>query len=115
MAESMGLENRLREHRTRRDWSQGELARRSGLSRTGVSAIEMGRLVPSTAAALSLAAALECRVEDLFRLVSPEPEAEWAWAPREGPCRYWRAEVLGRTRLYPVESTSWGMPTHDGI
>ena len=56
-----------------RGWSQEELARLSGLSRAGVSAIETGRLIPSAAAALALAAALECRVEDLFRLQGAEP------------------------------------------
>ena len=62
-----------------RGWSQEELARLSGLSRAGVSAIETGRLIPSAAAALALAAALGCRVEDLFRLHGAEPQ-QAAWA-----------------------------------
>ena len=58
---------------TLRGWSQEQLARRSGLSRAGISAIETDRLIPSAAAALALAAALDCRVEDLFRLRVPSP------------------------------------------
>lgn len=110
------LENRVRDHRQRRGWSQDELARRAGLSRTGVSAIEVGRLVPSAAAALALAAAFGGRVEDLFSLPRPVPEgASWAWPPLQTPCRYWQAEVGGRTRLYPVEATPMGVVPHDGV
>jgi molybdate-binding protein/transcriptional regulator with XRE-family HTH domain len=112
------LENHVRDHRTRRNWSQEELAGRAGLSRTGVSAIETGRLVPSAAAALALAAALECRVEDLFRLPRDTPgegATAWAWAPRGESCRYWSAEVSGRIRHYPVEATPQGVIPHDGV
>src|SRR5271165_5410644 len=96
MAQIPSIENYLREHRARRGWSQEEMARRAGLSRAGISAIETDRLIPSAAAALALAAALECRVEDLFRLRRPESrEPTWAWPPRREPCRYWKAEVGG--------------------
>jgi DNA-binding XRE family transcriptional regulator len=57
------LSNRVKVSRIARNWSQEELARRSGVSRTGISAIEVGRLVPSVATALSIAEALGCRVE----------------------------------------------------
>ncbi len=111
------LENHVRELRTRRGWSQDALATRAGLSRAGVSAIEMGRLVPSAAAALALAAALECRVEDLFRLTGSAvaPPDAWAWPPKREPCRYWRAEVNGRVWLYPAEATPMGVLPHDGV
>ncbi len=46
MAQIPSIENHLREHRARRGWSQEELARRAGLSRAGISAIETDRLVP---------------------------------------------------------------------
>src|SRR5262245_63914136 len=102
------LENDVRASRIRLGWSQEELARRSGLSRAGISAIETGRLVPSAAAALALAAALGCRVEDVFRLrvaESPRAKSAWSWPPDREPCRYWRAEVRGEVRLYPVEAS----------
>ena len=59
MANPQRFENDLRKRRTMRGWSQEQLAHRSGLSRAGISAIETNRLIPSAAAALALAAALE--------------------------------------------------------
>jgi molybdate-binding protein/DNA-binding XRE family transcriptional regulator len=111
------LTNDVRMQRLGRSWSQEELARRSGLSRAEVSAIETGRLVPSTLAALALADSFECRVEHLFRRdgasrVSPPG---WAWAPRSEPARYWRAEVGGDQRLFPFEPGPAGNPPHDGL
>ncbi len=115
-AERVELTNRIREKRSARGWSQDELARRSGLSRAGVSAIEVGRLVPSAAAALSLAAAFGCKVEEIFSLPHAPPSPPiWSWAPRSFPCRYWAAEVAGRMLRYPVESTPLGGPSHDGV
>jgi molybdate-binding protein/DNA-binding XRE family transcriptional regulator len=111
------LENDVRVYRVRRGWSQDDLANRSGLSRAGISAIETGRLVPSTAAALALAAALECTVESLFRLPGSRPgegRDEWSWAPPATDGRYWRAEVRGRRYLYPVEVSPLGLLPHDG-
>ena len=108
--------NNVRDHRTRRGWSQDDLARRAGLSRAGISAIETDRLVPSAAAALALAEALECRVEDLFRLRRQKPgPAHWAWPSKHEPSRYWIAEVHGVSRLYPTEPTAIGMIPHDGV
>jgi molybdate-binding protein/DNA-binding XRE family transcriptional regulator len=111
------LENEVRSNRTRLGWSQEELAGRSGVSRAGISAIETGRLVPSTSAALALAAAMGTTVESIFRLpgtrASGEGEA-WAWTPPSWPCRYWRAEVGGRVHRYPVEVSPLGLVPHDG-
>lgn len=117
MSHEPGLRNCVKERRTARGWSQEELAQRSGISRAGVSAIEIGRLVPSTAAALALAKALECRVEDLFSLTAPTDAAPaWAWAPSpSSPQRYWHATVAGRKLLYPVENTCGGQAAHDGV
>jgi molybdate-binding protein/DNA-binding XRE family transcriptional regulator len=119
MAAGSMLENDIKLVRTQLRLSQAELARRSGLSRAGISAIETGRLVPSTAAALALAAALGCTVEALFRLPGGEradASASWAWQPGfKGPCRYWRAEICGRILRYPVEASPLGLLPHDGL
>jgi molybdate-binding protein/DNA-binding XRE family transcriptional regulator len=103
--------------RTERGWSQAELARRAGISRTAVSAIEGDRLAPSVTTALSLAAVLECSVEELFAHVktSAPRSAQWAWTPRAEPCRYWEAEVGRRRLLYPVEALSVNPVPHDGV
>ncbi len=112
----LSLPNCVREFRLERGWSQSELARRSGISRTAVSAIEIQRLTPSVSAALALAAALECRVEDLFG-VSTEHRSpvNWAWPVAQAACRFWRAEIDGKRFLYPAEATSFVALPHDGI
>jgi molybdate-binding protein/transcriptional regulator with XRE-family HTH domain len=119
MAGESMLENDVKLIRTRLGWSQAELARRSGLSRAGISALETGRLVPSTAGALALAAALGCTVEALFRLPgarAADARATWAWPPDlTGSCRYWRAEISGRLLLFPVEVSPLGLLRHDGL
>jgi molybdate-binding protein/DNA-binding XRE family transcriptional regulator len=119
MADEPRIENDVRVYRDRLGWSQDELARRSGLSRAGISAIETGRLVPSTGAALALARAFGCTVEDLFRLPRVEPatgdDSAWAWTPAQATCRYWQAEVNGITRAYPVEFSPLGLLPHDGM
>ncbi|MBX7072566.1 MAG: helix-turn-helix domain-containing protein [Pirellulales bacterium] len=108
------LKNSVRSRRETRGWSQAELAERSGLSRTAISAIEGERLTPSVAAALALAKVFECSVEELFA-GGRERGIDWAWAPARSPARYWAAECGGVTRLYPAESSSLGSPAHDGL
>jgi molybdate-binding protein/transcriptional regulator with XRE-family HTH domain len=116
MSELPEIVNRVKACRIARGWSQDELARRSGISRAGVSAIEVQRLVPSTAAALALAAALDRRVEELFLLQEPVNEEEgWAWPPTVDPCRFWRARVGRRDLRFPVEVSPLGMIPHDGF
>lgn len=109
------LKNRLKAARLAQGWSQEELARASGLSRSGVSAIETERLVPSAAAALALAKALACRVEDLFQLDDAEATPTWAWQPADAPCRYWEAEIAGRRLLYPGDAVGESLLAHDGF
>lgn len=64
------IENRLRELRSAKGLSQTDLAGISGITRQAVCAIEAKQYLPTTAVALRLAAALNCRVEDLFNLHS---------------------------------------------
>ena len=66
MAEALG--NRLRELRAERDLTQAGLAEAVGVSRKTINTVENGVFVPSTTLALRLAAALGCRVEDIFFL-----------------------------------------------
>ncbi len=107
--------NLIKSHRLAQGLTQAELAARAGISRTAVTAIENGRIVPSVTAALSLAAALGRCVEELF---DPGQEdfqnVAWAWPPVREPSRFWEAEVHGRTLRYPVELTVLGELPHDG-
>lgn len=103
--------------RKARGWSQNDVAERSGLPRSSVSAIEAGRLTPSVSAALAVAGALECSVEELFGTggKSAGVTTRWAWKPRMEPCRYWEAEIGGRRLMYPAEALPGSAWAHDGI
>jgi putative molybdopterin biosynthesis protein len=87
------VENRIRGRRQAAGFSQQELARRCGLTRQAVNAIEAGHYIPSTLVALRLSMALGCRVEELFRLTDERRrvEAEWLGEPSTGN--------VGRTRI----------------
>ncbi|HUQ70466.1 MAG TPA: substrate-binding domain-containing protein, partial [Planctomycetaceae bacterium] len=66
--------------------------------------------------ALSLATALECRVEELFGASSVhESTLNWAWPVDRTPCRFWRAEIGGKRLLYPAEATTFVALPHDGV
>ena len=67
MAEA-ALRNHLKEARAALGLTQAELAVRVSVSRKTINTVENGVFVPSTTLALKLAAALGCKVEDLFQL-----------------------------------------------
>ncbi|MEQ1795540.1 MAG: substrate-binding domain-containing protein [Nitrospira sp.] len=76
-AESIGhFRNSLREVRIDRGFSQGELAKQSGVTRQAISSIESNAYLPTTAVALRLASVLGCQVEDLFRLAAADDTIE---------------------------------------
>ncbi|TAJ07007.1 MAG: helix-turn-helix domain-containing protein [Nitrospirae bacterium] len=64
------IENRLRSLRIAKGLSQGALAGMAGVTRQAIYAIEGSQYLPTTAVALRLAGALDCRVEDLFSLIA---------------------------------------------
>ena len=64
------LLNRLKERRSELGLTQAELAEKVGVTRKTVNTVENGVFTPSTTLALKLARALDCRVEDIFFLVS---------------------------------------------
>lgn len=110
------MKNRVKDLRLERGWSQDELARRSSLSRSGISAIEVERLIPSAEAALAIVRALACRFEDVFYLEeASESAAVWASAPSAAPCRYWQATVAGRKVAYPSQALADNVLPHDGV
>jgi molybdate-binding protein/DNA-binding XRE family transcriptional regulator len=116
MEPSSRATNEVRHQRLAREWSQAELARRAGVSRAAISAIEISRLVPSVAAALTIARVFGCSVESLFGSgLAAASAPEWAWPPPKLPCRYWLAEVRGRFLRFPVEASASGIGAHDGV
>jgi molybdate-binding protein/transcriptional regulator with XRE-family HTH domain len=106
---------RVRAERLRRGWSQAELARRAGISRAAISAIEIDRLTPSVTAALALAACLGSTVEELFGKPRRAASLQWAWPPGRTKVRYWQAEVDGQILSYPIEEPVMTEYAHDGV
>jgi putative transcriptional regulator len=60
------MNNRLRELRAERRWSQAELADRLDVSRQTVNAIETGRYDPSLPLAFRIATVFDAPIEQLF-------------------------------------------------
>ncbi len=60
------MKNRVREFRTERQWSQGELAERLDVSRQTVNAIETEKYDPSLPLAFKIARLFKRRIEEIF-------------------------------------------------
>jgi len=60
------MNNRLRELRDARGWSQGELAERLEVSRQTINALETGKYDPSLPLAFRIARLFGGRIEDVF-------------------------------------------------
>ncbi len=63
------MNNRLKELRSERGWSQGDLAEKLEVSRQSVNAIETGKYDPSLPLAFRIAELFELKIEEVF--VSP--------------------------------------------
>jgi putative transcriptional regulator len=60
------MKNRLRELRAAKEWSQGDLAEKLGVSRQTVNAIETEKYDPSLPLAFKVARLFKLRIEDIF-------------------------------------------------
>ena len=60
------MENRLKHFREERGWSQGELARRLGVSRQTINCVETDKYDPSLPLALRLAKIFAVPVDQIF-------------------------------------------------
>jgi putative transcriptional regulator len=65
------MNNRLRELREKRAWSQAELAARLDVSRQTINALETGKYDPSLPLAFRIAHLFDCRIEDVFHPDEP--------------------------------------------
>jgi putative transcriptional regulator len=64
------MKNRLRELRAQKEWSQGDLAEKLGVSRQTINAIETEKYDPSLPLAFKIARLFKQTVEEIF-----EPDA----------------------------------------
>ena len=60
------MKNRLKVLRAERDWSQGDLAERLGVSRQSVNALETGKYDPSLPLAFRIADLFGLTIEEIF-------------------------------------------------
>ena len=70
------MNNRLRELREARGWSQGALAEQLEVSRQTVNALETGKYDPSLPLAFRIAELFACPIEEIF--VSPSRRSSGA-------------------------------------
>lgn len=70
------LLNRVKDLRTAAGLTQADLADLVTVSRKTINTIENAVFVPSTVLALRIAAALNCRVEDVFSLAPTGPTSD---------------------------------------
>ena len=61
------MKNRLKVLRAERDWSQGDLAERLGVSRQSVNALETGKYDPSLPLAFKIARLFGLPIEEIFQ------------------------------------------------
>ncbi len=61
------MNNRIKELRGARNWSQGDLAQALGVSRQTVNSIETGRYDPSLPLAFAIARLFALMIEDVFQ------------------------------------------------
>jgi len=65
------VQNQVKALRSRRGWTQQQLAEAVGVSRQSINSIERDRYVPSLVLALQFSRVFECALEEIFRLESP--------------------------------------------
>jgi putative transcriptional regulator len=65
---SYRIENRVKELRLAREWTQEQLAEAAGVSRQSIISIERSRYVPSLELALIFARIFACSTDDIFHL-----------------------------------------------
>jgi len=116
------VQNRVGEIRKSRGVGASELARRVGVSRQTIYAIELGTYVPNTEVALNLAKELEVTVDELFLLQDgPQKAAESLAAEvlssgpsvKGQPVRV--CQIGSRWISVPVSASPYYMPEADGI
>jgi putative transcriptional regulator len=61
------VRNDLKDRRAEREWSQGVLAEKLGVSRQTINAIETGKYDPSLELAFKIARLFKARIEDVFK------------------------------------------------
>jgi putative transcriptional regulator len=62
------IQNRIKELRSARGWTQEQLAKAVGVSRQSINSIERNRYVPSLLLALTFAKVFGCSTDEIFSI-----------------------------------------------
>ncbi|BDC49538.1 hypothetical protein F183_A18540 [Bryobacterales bacterium F-183] len=117
----MELRNKLGAVRRARGVAAAELAKRAGISRQTIYAIEAGSYVPNTEVTLRLARELEVSVEELFSLEGSEvaptavPFEVLSAAPAAKGAAVRLCRVGDRLIGVPVQAAPYQIPESDGV
>ena len=65
---AFSIQNRVKELRGERGWTQQQLADAVGVSRQSINSIERDRYVPSLILALTFARVFKCSTDEIFEL-----------------------------------------------
>jgi molybdate-binding protein/DNA-binding XRE family transcriptional regulator len=116
------VRSKLAEIRARRAISASDVAKRVGVTRQTIYAIEAGNYVPNTEVALRLARELEVSVEELFALDQKREQgiasmpAEFLGSSRAAKGQAVRLGQVGSTWVsVPVSASPYFLPEADGI
>jgi putative transcriptional regulator len=66
MDPGLHMKNRIRVLRAEKGWSQAELAKKVGVSRNSINAVENGKFDPSLPLAFRIVEVFELKIEDVF-------------------------------------------------
>ena len=66
MDPDLDMQNRIRVLRAEKGWSQAELAKKVGVSRNSINAVENGKFDPSLPLAFRIVEVFELKIEDVF-------------------------------------------------
>jgi putative transcriptional regulator len=66
MDPDLDMKNRIRVLRAEKGWSQAELAKKVGVSRNSINAVENGKFDPSLPLAFRIVEVFELKIEDVF-------------------------------------------------
>ena len=69
------IQNRIKELRVARNWTQEQLAEAVAVSRQSINSIERDRYVPSLELALTFAKVFGCPTDEIFKLSGETQEA----------------------------------------
>jgi len=70
------VQNRVKDLRLRRGWTQQQLAQAVGVSRQSINSIECNRYVPSLSLALCFARVFACPTDEIFTLEIQRGDSE---------------------------------------